>query len=209
MTQTTPWRRMSKANLIRRSLVLVAIAVAFAARGQEGSSKETFSSPSAKYNIRMLQRPVEGSAGWNKGATLAIFLGEQLLSKFPTDGYIGDVFWSPGEQYVAVNNRLANQGDYVWVFSLADGKALKAPGEIPGEVFADRATRKFPEASLENFVKYWNVAKGWKSGNELETRTRLIFRGLSGAAIDRAAIYRIVGDRLVQEQETFEKVKIE
>jgi hypothetical protein len=39
-------------------------------------------------------------------------------------GYLLDVFFSPDNAHVAINNR-PNAGDYLWVISLRNGQAIK------------------------------------------------------------------------------------
>ena len=59
--------------------------------------------------------------------TIAVRNGKQYVAKYPTEGYLIDAFWSPDGRYVAVDNRRANSGDYLWVFRLRDGHAIKMP----------------------------------------------------------------------------------
>ena len=68
-----------------------------------------------------------------------------------------DTFWSPEGRYVAVVNRRANSGDYLWVFSLGDGRTVKKPvdtgsqGKAEPDAYErlvksllDRVTERFP-----------------------------------------------------------------
>ena len=49
-------------------------------------------------------------------------------------GYLLDVFYSADNRYVAINNRRANAGDYLWVISLRDGQPLKIPEDVAIEL---------------------------------------------------------------------------
>jgi hypothetical protein len=198
---------MSTHTTLKNVSLAVALLGTILVRAENSTPPTTISSPSGKYKLTLKQIPMPGIAALQGDSTLALVANGRGLSQFPTFGYLADAFWSPDERYVAVNNRRGNQGDYVWVFSLKDGKAIKAPDEIPGEVFADRASRDFPEVSVETFHKWWNVAKRWTQMNELETESRLVFSNLPEAFIDRIAIYRVEGDKFVQIRESFKKVK--
>jgi hypothetical protein len=70
------------------------------------------------------------TAGHADERTLRVSAGSKTLAQFPTMGYLMDVFFSPDSAHVAINNRRANAGDYLWVLSLRDGKAIKMPDDV-------------------------------------------------------------------------------
>jgi hypothetical protein len=121
-------------------------------------------------------------------------------------GYLLEALWSADGRYVAVNNRRGNSGDYLWVFSVPDGRVLQAPNDELGLVFADRACRRFPDLSLDGFNTFYNIAIGWKEGDELQVQATLQFNTLRHAIVLRRAIYEPKRDRLTLRSEDFEKV---
>jgi hypothetical protein len=68
-----------------------------------------------------------GSDPYDGFFTIAVRSGKQYVAKYRTEGYLIDAFWSPDGRYVAVDNRRANSGDYLWVFRLPDGRSIKMP----------------------------------------------------------------------------------
>jgi hypothetical protein len=74
------------------------------------------------------------TAGHPDECTLRVSAGGKILAEFPTMGYLLDVLFSPDNAYVAVNNRRANAGDYLWVMSLRDGKPIKMPDDVAEDV---------------------------------------------------------------------------
>ncbi len=120
---------------------------------------------------------------------------KKVIAKYPTYGFLMDAFWSEGERYVAFNNRRANGGDYLWILSLTDGKALKMPqdlaetlhkkqlglakGEDAKKTMAD--IRKIcATCSLDSMRKEWLIATGWKSPTELNVLEEFNFFNVDG-----------------------------
>jgi hypothetical protein len=74
------------------------------------------------------------TAGHPDECTLRVSAGGQTLAEFPTMGYLLNVFFSPDSAHVAINNRRANAGDYLWVISMHDGRAIKMPDDVAEDV---------------------------------------------------------------------------
>jgi hypothetical protein len=85
---------------------------------------------------------------------------------------------------VAINNRRANSGDYLWVLSLKDGALVKRPDDRVDEslrVHVERAVRKRDRrATTENLNRYWLTAKGWRDASVLEIQFRIAYWGNIG-----------------------------
>jgi hypothetical protein len=113
--------------------VLPILASAALSRAQENPPSELYS-PDHQYCVTILQTALAGSDPYEGFFTIAVRHGKQDLSKFRTEGYLIDAFWSPDGRYVAVDNRRANSGDYLLVFRLTDGRAIKMPVDAkPGQ----------------------------------------------------------------------------
>lgn len=107
----------------------------------------------------------------------------RVLAQFPTFGYLMDAFWSPDNKYVAINNRRANAGDYLWIISLSDGAALKMPDDLATEMgkknlghingydpwgkTVQEVTTRFTECAHKRLDHEFLFAQGWKGANEL------------------------------------------
>src|SRR5260370_37116359 len=106
----------------------------------------------------------------------------RVLAQFPTFGYLMDVFWSPDNKYVAINNRRANAGDYLWVIALGDGAALKMPDDLATEIgkknlghingddpwgkTVREVTTRYPECTHDRLDHQFIFGKGWKNASE-------------------------------------------
>src|SRR5437588_2084811 len=104
-------------------------------------------------------------------------------------GFLLDAFWRPDGRYVTVDIRRANSGDYLWVFRLSDGRAIRMPVDaIPDhpedayekyvEDLIQRIIRKFPELNSGGFGKLFTFAKGWTNSGDLVVKTNFAFRNL-------------------------------
>ena len=125
--------------------------------------------------------------------TLAVYHGEQCISKHPTSGHLLSALWSPDSKYVAVNNRQGNAGDYVWVFSLIDGKVLKVPlgsaskDEDEATRFADNLVKEIaitiPGMANKPLLRFFSVATSWLKENQLQIKTDVTYRTSGNTAV--------------------------
>jgi len=141
----------------------------------------------------------------------------KVIAQYPTYGYLLSAAWSPGNKYVAINNRRANAGDYLWILSLSDGKAIKVPEDLAPKEERSRLlddlnqivkeiTRSFPNATEENIrSKVWLEGRSWQSRNELKVREDFSFYDKSNDQVTVNQIYRISGDKF----ERLSSLKIE
>ena len=171
------------------------------------SGPDRILSPDGSSAVTLVHKALPGVNPNLEHFTLELSTGGKVVQRCPTYGYLIGAKWSPDNKYVAVNNRRGNAGDYVWVFSVADGKVLKAPNDEMSLVFADRAARKFPDVSTDDLDKDVTVATRWTKSGEVELQSCLPFKNLDDYVILRRALYRPVGPDLVQVTEKFEKVR--
>jgi hypothetical protein len=87
------------------------------------------SSPDGVYSLRISNTAVPGSDPYKGFYALELSRRGNVLSKHATEGYLLEAFWSKDGKFVAVNNRRGSSGDYLWIFRLSDGKALKEPND--------------------------------------------------------------------------------
>jgi hypothetical protein len=169
--------------------VVVAAFVSSAATAAEDNPPEELYSPDQRYSVKILHSALPGADPYAGFFTIAVRSGEQYIAKYPTIGFLIDAFWSADGKCVAVGNRRANSGDYLWVFRLSDGHAIRMPVDaVPGhpedayeKYTADlvkRVTRKFPELTYDEFRKLFTFAKGWTDSGGLIVKTNFAFRNL-------------------------------
>jgi hypothetical protein len=194
----------------------LALAFSSASVAQEKAPEELYS-PDQHYSVRILQTALPGADPDEGFFTIALRRGKQYIATYPTMGYLIDAFWSPDTKYVAVDNRRGNSGDYLWVFRLSDGHAVRMPVDAvpsrPEDAYAKyaedlvhRVTRTFPELTYGEFSKLFTFAKGWTESGDLLVKTNFAFRNLPE---NQVAIllqtFKIGDDKLVLIQEKADK----
>ena len=187
--------KSSPGKLILPGLVLIGIACALGAdthrkpsqkRHNESGPPSQVCSSNNKYCVHMKPTP-----GHPDECTLVVSAGGKTLAEFPTMGYLLDVFFSPDNAHVAINNRRANAGDYLWVISLPDGKAIKMPDDVAEEVGkkdvgkiagAHRSDQSMPEVTAvcptctnDDLRHSFLFSNGWTSSGELKVVEELEF----------------------------------
>jgi len=182
------------AKLILPGLILISIACAHGAQQRKSPQKSNNESgpPSqvcssdSKYCVSMKLK-----VGHPDECTLRVSTGSKTLAEFPTMGYLLNVFFSPDNAYVAINNRRANSGDYLWVISLHDGKAIKMPddvaeeagkkdlGGIAGTHWSDQSRPDVivlcPTCTSDDLRPSFLFSTGWTSSGELKVVEELEF----------------------------------
>lgn len=166
----------------RPMFAVVAIFASVSLSAQSGTP-EKFVSPDGKYVVQILQKPMPGADSLDQ-FTMIISSEGRPLTKVATYGYLISAQWSPDGKYVAINNRRGNAGDYLWVFDLHSGKALKQPDNKDGEAWEKTAKeevhREHPSANEDTFRRDWVTAKGWE-GDQLNVVVRSVYRGMEDA----------------------------
>ena len=182
-------------KLLLPGLILIGIAFADAADRQHKASQKSNNesgppsqacSSDSKYCVR-----IKPKAGQPDECTLRVSAGGKVLANFPTMGYLLGVFFSPDNAYVAINNRRANSGDYLWVISLRDGKAIKMPddvaeesgkkdqGKIAGAHWSDQSRPDVialcPTCTSDDLRHSFLFSTGWTSSGELKVVEELEF----------------------------------
>jgi hypothetical protein len=205
---------------MRRPRILLTVAftalLSSAAIAAEDKLPEELYSSDQRFSVSILHNALPGADPYDGFFTIAVRSGQQYIAKYPTMGYLIDAFWSPDGKYVAVDNRRANSGDYLWVFCLSDGHAIRMPVDAaPGhsddvyekyaEDMVQRVTRKFPELTYHEFTKLFTFAHAWTKSGELEVKTNLGFRNLPDHIAFLLETYKIADDKLILINERTEK----
>jgi hypothetical protein len=174
-------------KFILPGLILVTIACAHGADTQRERSQKANNesgppsqvcSRDSKYCVAMI-----ATVGHPDECTLRVSAGGKRLKEFPTMGYLLDVFFSPDNTHVAINNRRANSGDYLWVISLRDGTAIKMPDDVAedagkkdaGKIAgAHRSDQSIPEVialcptcTSDDLRHSFLFSTGWTSSGDL------------------------------------------
>jgi hypothetical protein len=129
---------------------------------------------------------IESEYPESEDRTLVVSAKDKIVAEYPTYGYLLSAFWSPDGKYVAINNRRANAGDYLWVISLPDGKAIKVPDDLApkpererlekrAETVQAQITKRFSQCTADELDKSWLEATGWKDAATLAVRESFKF----------------------------------
>lgn len=187
-------------------LNLVIFVTAATLPGQEEPPKK-LDSPDGTYSVRIIEKALPGADDNIDFFTLVLSKGGKDLGKVPTFGYLISAHWSPDGKHVAVNNRRGNAGDYVWVFALPSGKALKQPDDAAGEAWEKAALtaieKKSSGANEDSLIRSWTTATGWKE-NHLNFRVRARYKGQEDAfhfeALTDPSDWKITSSRVSKAQ---------
>ena len=197
------------------SISLAILAPALNCVAQEKPPEELYS-PDRRYSVRILHSALPGSDPYDGFFTIAVRSGKHDVAKYPTEGYLIDAFWSSDGRYVAVDNRRGNSGDYLWVFGLRDGNAIKMPIDAgpkqPTEYYEKnvreavaRVTAVYPELTYDQFKKLFTFAHGWTKSGELEVKTNMGFRNLENEIAVVWETYKIENEKLTLVDRRVEK----
>jgi len=187
-----------------RSILAVIAAFAGLTVFAQSDIPEKFASPDGKYFVQMVQKAMPGADSLDD-FTLVLMANRRTLVKAPTFGYLIGADWSPDGKYVTINNRRGNAGDYVWVFDLRSGKAVKRPDDKNGRAWekaaAEAVRKELPSANEDTLRRDWVTAEGWE-GDQLKVVVRSVYRGVEDAfdfefLVDTAT-WQIKGSKLVR-----------
>jgi hypothetical protein len=205
------WRRVLR---VCASSLIFAAAVIALAEGQQ--QRNSITAPDGQHSVEILHTALPGSDPYNGFFTITVQVAGHVLSRYPTDGYLPSAYWSPNGRFVAVNNRRGTYGDYVWVFRLNDGHALKQPSDalpVPGqpmyssEALLARVRAKFPEYRDAGYYKFGARAERWTAANELEIVAVVTFTHIDNDLVRIFDTYAISEDglRLIRTHMTKER----
>jgi hypothetical protein len=162
--------RMRRTLLRILPLVLILQAVA---KDQNWQPPKHVDSPDRRFSIDM-EPAKPGQASGGNDEFLVIREGGKEIARQATLGFLLDVFWDDTGKYVAINNRQANAGDYLWVFSLPDGKCIKPPDSPQLKPLSKLALDAFQHldsrATDQKLEKVWVTGKGWWGNGKLLVR---------------------------------------
>jgi hypothetical protein len=198
------WLRQSLVSLIL-TLVLSSVNLWDAA----ALPPSEISSPDRVYSVQILHTALPGSDSYIGFYTITVSRLGTVFSKYATEGYLLEAFWATDGKFVAVNNRRSNSGDYLWIFRLSDGKALRVPNDDEAPSFVSRVQAKFHELSNKSFNRRYTLARGWETSRQLRVRTNLEFFNLDQAEIQIDQVCSIEGEKLSVVKETITKVLTE
>jgi hypothetical protein len=194
------------AHIRKGAAIVLALALAQALQAQDDHSTLSKELCSPDQNSCVKIAPAESRKG-SDDKNLIVTSNGRTLGQYSTFGYLLHAFWSP--QYVAVNNRRANTGDYLWVISLADGGTLKVP-EVDAqgdswEATMQQITARWPDLAKDGNYKAWLQTRGWKSAAELNVVETVQFRTLR-AWVEVQKIYSVNDGKVVLTGQTFERL---
>jgi hypothetical protein len=172
-----------------------------ALKAQEWKPPRHVNSPNGRFSVEIQDTKPDQKSN---DELLIIRAGDKELARQMTLGYLLDVFWDDTGKYVAINNRRANAGDYLWVFSLSDGKCIKQPDSPQltplSKLALDAFQRLDRRATDDKLEKIWVKAKGWWGSDKLLVRFAATY-GYSVGKLPAYFVYdaqaKISGSKLI------------
>lgn len=139
-----------------------------------GSYQLRFSSPDKKYTLELRKAAVEPRPG---EYGIVLYQGKKVISDFNyiLEDHIVDILWNSSDSYFAINNRHAIGGDFIWIFSLPTGVAVKQPDDMAIGRTLIRVRNKYPKYSDETLRGHYTFAYKWRTDTELLVCTILLF----------------------------------
>lgn len=193
--------RNQRSGAISRCIWIVSFVVLANVKAGEQNLGE-LRSPTGKYSVNLISSSLPTSDPDMGTRAIVVSNGKTALAKYPTIGYLLDGFWSADGKYVAIDNRRGNNGDYLWVFRLADGRAMWAPDFKNVLTVADRVSVKFPDLTAGKIKHGYITANGWESDSVLKIRTQLTYVHVDDSLALVDGLYRITDDGLTLVRET-------
>lgn len=160
-------RSRSLVRLLFPGLVLLAVTrtMPFLHAELTDGPPSSIAAPDGKSSVAIVQEPAPGADDNLYPFRLEVRIGDRVAAVYPTMGYLMGADWSPDGRYVAVTNRMGNSGDYLWIFTLPDGKAIKRPEDALSEKWTAAglaAIEAFrPDATDANLDRLWLTGGDW------------------------------------------------
>jgi len=175
----TPSNTLDLRQTIR---AVVAATMLTASASAQSGEPAPVSAPGEGYSVLIVQEPMPGADEAIDCFTLQIMADNRLVASEPTSGYVLAEHWSVNGKYVAVNNRRGNSGDYLWIFTLPDGRCIKRPDDAIGREWEIAALHeiaaKIKGADSDHIDRDWLTADGWTPSGELILKLQAKYSGL-------------------------------
>jgi hypothetical protein len=181
----------TRSSMIQRSACWLLFSIVFAGNVRAADMEPVIiaESPDKKFSVTIQpESESEGSDAYAIRSSSAVVISKdgKPIAKCPTYGYLQNVFWSSTGEYVAINNRRADSGDYLWVFSLPSGECIKQPDDLVGRFLEALALKAFHSmdagANDTTFIRDNLVGTGWKKGNDFEVQVTAEYYIIRGKA---------------------------
>jgi len=176
---------------------------------EKSSKNSPFSvSPDGSYSAEI----IEYSAN---SRVLMIKKDGKTIIEESCSGFLLGVMWSPGGNYVAINERRGNSGDYLWIVDLQKAKVLKAPDNDLWRKMESRcisslqaeAQRKWG-ADVED-IKDWGIAEKWEDRDALMAKVMVAFRGGSISRGEKSTLETFVSLKISDSAVLLQSTKLD
>ena len=158
--------------------------------------EKTFTSPDKHYVVQIVQNPEDAAHPFLAEATIIVTRKGKCILKATTEGFLLNAFWSKDGNWLALNNRNANSGDYVWAISLRTGKVIRKPFD-GGLNVPESACTKYPEYKNGGMYHQWVATSGFDDSGQLHVSESTTYRNDEENYLFIALAYKIEGEKLV------------
>jgi hypothetical protein len=160
---------------------MVIFTILFVLLGARSFGGEVWSSEDKKCVVRIADSIGAEKSDLNR--EIEISVGGRILARLKTIGYLMDVKWSASGEFVAINNRRASSGDYLWVVSLSNGQVIRKPDDP----FRFRPS-VFPSSSEygpdSDVFRMFIIANRWDSDGSLLVERSFSYKNKNNTVIE-------------------------
>jgi hypothetical protein len=151
---------------------------------------DRFTSPDQHYTVRLL-KPADRDGGHR---TFHVLRDGRKSINVKMDGFLLNVFFGPNG-LIAVNDRNAIFGDYLWVFDALHGKVIRNPDqELPMNSASLKSSAQI--FAGHDIFRQWVLASGWTLSGELKVREISYYERVP-RFLSINLVYAVIHDRLV------------
>jgi len=150
--------RYSKSVPLRLALAWIAVlALVTGAHAAPGPNTywsnplyDTWKSPKGEYSI-IISKASDDS---DHSARLTLSKRGIELGHYGFDGQLISIYWSPGENYVAINNHYGHREWYVWILSLKNGNLIRVDGYPKSTISLDPGDPASKVVPYDRYLDY-------------------------------------------------------
>jgi len=188
--------------MLRFAILLFLLSIVIPIARCDPSLNKKYFSPNGLYSIEIIDAPTKGI-----DRLLVLKRQNKVLIEKKTVGSLLSVCWSPDKKYVAVNNRTAVFGDYLWVLSLSDGRVVRKPDDYINPLKKDPYSNNNDFKDDDIFMQF-TLSNGWNTLNQLIVREDYYYKN-NAYYLEYVYYCQAKKDQLIADkEEVFKKKRI-
>jgi hypothetical protein len=163
------------------SRFIVIIVILCVLLGMKSFGGEVWTSDDKKCLVRIADAVGAEQSDLNR--EIEISVDGRILARLRTIGYLMDVKWSQSGEFVAINNRRASSGDYLWVVSLSNGQVIRKPDD-PFRFRPSVFVSSSEYGSDSDVFRMFIIANRWDSDGSLLVERSFSYKDKNNTVIE-------------------------